>query len=268
MTYTKAKNLDEALTLMGSYSEPILICGSTDIALQLKKKKNESHLIDISALDELAYIKKNTHAIEIGALSTINDILYNQDIQTHLPLLNAVSNLFASHQIRNLATIGGNIANASPVADLIAPLIVLNATLTLSSKEGQRVIKLEDLFCGYKCTKLNHEIIHSIHIPIQEHLWYYRKVGSRERLSISKVSLAIIKTDDTYYISGASLNPYSSRFRHLEALLNQNICSDNAIKEALEKDIHPSGSLRSTKEYRKHVTFNMIKEALVKFNAS
>ncbi len=268
MTYMKAKNLNDALRLITTYPDAILISGSTDMTLQLKTKKSSSAIIDISTLDELSYIQKHTHSIEIGALSTINDILQNSEIKTHIPLLTAVSSHFASHQIRNLATIGGNIANASPVADLIAPLIVLNASLTLRSQEGTRVINLEDLFCGYKCTKLDHEIIHSIHIPLKKHLWYYKKVGSRERLSISKVSIAMIKTNETYAISGASLNPYSSRFTHVEALLNSNDYSDEAIIEALEKDIHPSGSLRSTKAYRKRVAFNMIKEALAKFNAS
>ena len=110
-------------------------------------------------------------------------------------------------------------------------------------------------------------MILGITIPLQKHLWYYKKTGARERLNIAKVSLAMIKNSEGYCISGASLNPYTSRFRHVENLLNSNDFNDEKIKEALEQDIAPSGSLRSTKAYRMRVAFNMIKEALSGFTA-
>ena len=75
----------------------------------------------------------------------------------------------------------------------------------------------------------------------------------------------MVKQDKKYLISGASLNPYVQRFKNLENLLNINNYNDEKIKEAIEKDISPSGSFRSTKEYRYKVLFNMVKEALQKF---
>ncbi len=264
MMYLRAKDLDDAMKLISEHPDFLLMCGSTDVAVGLKKQKTVNGIIDISTLNELQYIKIASNTIHIGALTTITDILESTEVQTHLPLLIAAAEVFASHQIRNLATLGGNIANASPVADLVALLLALNATVILGSQEGERVIGLEDLFCGYKCTKLDHEIILGITIPLQEHLWYYRKTGARERLNIAKVSLAVIKNREGYCISGASLNPYASRFRHVENLLNSGDFNDEKIKEALELDISPSGSLRSTKAYRMRVAFNMIKEALLK----
>lgn len=262
MTYHRAEHLDDAMNLIHKHPDFVLLCGSTDVAVQLKKPKNVNGLIDISALTELQSIEIAPERIYIGALATITDILESVAVRTHLPLLIAAAEVFASHQIRNLATLGGNIANASPAADLTAVLLVLNATLTLGSREGRREIDLEDLFCGYKCTKLDHEMILGITIPLQEHQWYYRKAGARERLNIAKVSLAVIKNSRGYCISGASLNPYAVRFRHVENLLNSGDVSDEKIREALEQDIAPSGSFRSTKAYRKRVVFNMIKEAL------
>ena len=264
MMYLRAKDLDDAMKLIAEHPDFLLMCGSTDVAVELKKQKNVNGIIDISTLNELQYIKIVSNTIHIGALTTITDILESTEVQTHLPLLIAAAEVFASHQIRNLATLGGNIANASPAADLTAALLALNATVTLGSQEGERIIDLEDLFCGYKCTKLDHEIILGITIPLQEHIWYYRKTGARERLNITKVSLAVIKNSEGYCISGASLNPYALRFRHVENLLNSGNFNDEKIKEALELDISPSGSLRSTKAYRMRVAFNMIKEALLK----
>jgi len=268
MIYHRAKDLDNALMLVNDYPQFKVLCGSTDMALQLKNRQNVKGIIDISALRELHYIKTVSNNIHIGALTTITDLLGSAEIRLHLPLLIAVSEVFASHQIRNLATIGGNIANASPAADLTAALLVLNATVILGSQEGQREIDFENLFCGLKCTKLDHEIILGITIPLQKQQWYYRKTGVRERLNIAKVSLAMIKNSEGYCISGASLNPYASRFRHVEKLLNSGNASDEQIKEALEQDIAPSGSFRSTKAYRTRVAFNMIKEAISGFTVS
>ena len=267
MIYFKAKDSGDAMKLMAAHPDFLLMCGSTDMAAGLKKEKKGTGIIDIATLDELRYIERASDTMHIGALSTISDILKARKIQKHLPLLTAAVEVFASHQIRNLATLGGNIANASPAADLVAPLLAYNATVTLGSQEGERIIRLEDLFCGYKCTKLKHEIILSIHIPLTKHGWYYRKTGTRERLNITKVSLAMVRNSEGYAISGASLNPYASRFREVENLLNTTHFNDEKIEEALAQDITPSGSMRSTKTYRMRVAFNMIKEALSKLEA-
>ncbi len=267
MIYYSVKNLDDAFEQVSSNPDFLLMCGSTDVAVMLKKHKDIKGIIDINLLQELRYIETDGKYLRIGALTTITDILEDEKIRKHLPLLGAASELFASRQIRNLATLAGNIANASPVADLIAVLLVLDATVTLGSKEGERVIAIDDLFCGYKCTKFDHEIILSISIPLQEHQWYYRKTGPRERLNISKVSMAVTKKSEGYAVSGASLNPYAVRFRHLEQLLNSGRYSDEEIREALTQDISPSGSFRSTKAYRMRVAFNMLKDALSKIEA-
>jgi len=261
MIYHRAENLADALNLIHQHPDFLLLCGSTDVAVQLNGQKTVKGLIDIGSLNELRTVEIAPESIHIGALATITEIMESAAVRTHLPLLIAASEVFASHQIRNLATLGGNIANASPAADLTAVLLVLNATLTLGSKQGRREIALGELFCGYKCTKLDHEIILGITIPLQAHQWYYRKAGARERLNIAKVSLAVVKNSGGYCISGASLNPYALRFRHVEELLNGGDVSDEKIEKALAEDISPSGSFRSTKAYRTRVAFNMVKEA-------
>jgi CO/xanthine dehydrogenase FAD-binding subunit len=258
----RAKDLDDALMLVESHPDYMVLCGSTDAAVVLKKK-SVSGIIDIHGLSELRYIETVSDEMRIGALTSIADILESDEVKAGLPLLVAASEVFASRQIRNLATIGGNIANASPAADLTAVLLVLNATVTLGSSKGRRVVDLEDLFCGYKCTKLDHEIILDITIPLKKHGWYYRKTGARERLNITKVSIVVLKGEDGYRVSGASLNPYASRFRHVEKLLDGGDVSDEKIMKALEYDIAPSGSFRSTEAYRRRVASNMIKEAFL-----
>jgi len=267
MKYHYAESLEDALALAATHPDFLLMCGSTDVAVTLKKQKTVKGIIDINALDELRYIDRSEKEVRIGALTTITEILEDEKIGRFLPLLTAVSQQFASRQIRNLATLGGNIANASPAADLTAVLLVLDASITLGSTEGERTLALKDLFCGYKCTKLDHEIILSITIPLKQHTWYYRKTGVRERLNIAKAGLAVIKSSSGYAVSGTSLTPYAVRFKQVEQLLNTGEFSEESLQEALAQDISPSGSFRSTKAYRMRVAYNMLKEALSKLEA-
>ncbi len=264
MRYFKAKNRDEALEHLNENPSDYLFCGGTDLALKLKRSSVDG-VIDISALDEFDFIHVDSNEIKIGALTTLSTILENEDIKHQLPILHEASSSFASHQIRNIATIGGNIANDSPVADMIAPLLVLRTTVTLGGLDKERTIPLEELFDGFKHLTLKNEIIISLNIPLQKHQYYYRKVGSREKLNISKLSLAMLKNEDGFFMSGASVNPYITRFFNLEKLLNSAEVDDSKILDTLQKDISPSGSFRSTKEYRVKVMFNMIKDALKSF---
>ena len=258
------KNIDEAVRFIDENPSFTLLHGGSDLALRLKHNSVDG-LIDISHLDTLSYVEKSENSIEIGALTSINTLLKHPDIQRHAAVLAEAAQSFASHQIRNIASLGGNIVNDSPVADLIAPLLVLNTQVTLKSLQGTRTLPLEDLFTGFKSLDLHNEIITAFTIPLIQHTHYYRKVGPRATLNISKVSLAMVKQDNLFFISGASVNPYVARFRHLETLLTSGHYDDEMIEEALAKDIAPSGSFRSSKAYRSHVLFNMLKEALQSF---
>jgi len=268
MTYLRAKNLDEAMALLKRYPDYLLLCGSTDAVLQLRDAPETDGIIDIHAIEELHHIDKGAETFRIGALVTVNDLLHSDEVRARLPLLSACAEDFGSHQIRNLATLGGNIANASPAADLTAALVALDASVTLGAIGGRRTIPLEELFCGYKCTKLAHEIILSVDVPLREHHWYYRKAGARERLNIAKVSIALVKDGDGYRVSGASLGANAVRFRTLESSLNGGQFDDETIRAALEKDTAPSGGYRSTKAYRLRVAFNMVQEALAQLEGA
>ena len=263
MRYIIANTLNDALKLKKENPTFSPLFGGTDTVLKLKTDEIKG-IIDITRLEELKYIDRVNDEIVIGALTTINTIITDNSIHKNIPLLRDAGKEFASHQIRNIASLGGNIANASPVADLIAPLLVLETKVTLQSYQGKRTIPLHQLFLGFKSLDIHDEIITSFTIPIEQHQYYYRKVGVRAKLNISKLSLALVKKNNYFFISGASLNPYIERFTHLETLLNSGNYNDTEIQESLEKDISPSSSFRSTKEYRTKVLFNLIQDALSK----
>ena len=263
MNYLRADTLDKAIRLKSEHPDYLILFGGTDIAVTLQKREVEG-LIDISHLDGLNHIKEYEDFIEIGALCSINTVLESTLIQQHFPLLSKACSLFASHQVRNLASLGGNIVNDSPVADMIAPLLVLECKVVIRGINGHRSIPVEALFVDYKQLDLHNEIISAFHLPKQPHQWYYRKVGARAKLNISKVSLAMVKNSDGFLISGASLNPFVKRFHHLEAYLKHAEYPYPELKEMLQQDIAPSGSFRSSKAYRSHLLYNMLLEALEK----
>ena len=254
----RAKSVEEALELIENYPDFTLFAGGSDVSVHLQEKSIVG-LIDITQIESLKVIKLKSKSIKIGALVTINEILESKEVENHLPLLHKVCETFASHQIRNIATIAGNVINDSPVADMIAPLLVLNARVTLASLSNERSFALEELFDGFKSLKMDREIVLGFELPIVQGSFYYRKVGARERLNITKLSLVMFRTNDNYRVSGASLNSYVKRFKTIEKLLESSCFSQSELIKAIEKDVSP----HSNAEYKKRVLLNMLQEALL-----
>lgn len=261
-----AHSLKEAIRLYKQNPNFALLAGGSDLNVQIFNKsiKHEG-LIALHPIKKLAKIKCTQKSAKIGALCTISDIIDHESIQKHFPLLLEMQNDFASKQIRNMATIGGNIANASPFSDLIPLLLVLNAKIKVISSKGKRTIALKDLYRGYKKLDLNNEILISIILPIKEHQFYYKKIAPRKRLAIAKLSLAVTK-GKKFRVSGSALNSSHRRFKHIEKCFNAKQTSDRALKEAIDQDIAPSTSYRSDPKYKKQVLFNMLKEAIEKLS--
>ncbi len=123
--YLAPNNLDEALKVMAD-GDVTVLCGGTDLALQTDSglRKYAGTLINIRRIDGLAEIDAADGKIRIGALTTVSEIKENQMINELAPVLVAAADQFASDQIRNAASLGGNICNASPAGDMIIPLLV------------------------------------------------------------------------------------------------------------------------------------------------
>ena len=257
MRYIKAETLDDAVSLKSKYTQYIFFSGGSDLSLHLKNSETLG-LIDISHLKSLKGIQEREGRLTIGALTTINDLLESEVVKKRVPLLYSVCETFASHQVRNIATLAGNIVNDSPVADMIAPLLVLRSDVTLYSEQGERTLVLEEIFKAYKSLSIESEILHSFTMEFQSGDYYYRKVGLRNQLNITKVSLVLLKDKTDFILSGASLNPYVQRFFNLEKLLSSGVYDEKSIVHAIEKDTNP----HSQKEYKRQVLFNMLQEAL------
>ena len=278
MEFFKPKNLDELLLKMQESSENrYLLAGGTDINVQIKNGLiKDAEIIYINHLTDLNGIKETDTEISIGATTTYFDILHSRLIEKHLPYFQASLDYFASPLLQTSATIGGNIANGSPTADVMPLLLVLDAELELISKHRTRKVAISDFSFGYKKNVMKtEEIISKIIIKKnteKDFQNFYEKVGARKTLTIAKVALAGLKKETSGKISEiklavGSLNEFARRLPKVEEYLVGKAITEinyNMIDKLLTQEITPITDLRSDQEYRYHVCANLIRTFLNK----
>jgi len=165
-TFLAPRSLAALFAAMAQVPDAILLAGGTDLGLRISKDREALPLvISLEAVDELRRITPAADAIEIGGAVTYTDALPYLD--RHFPSFGALVRRIGSRQIRNLGTIAGNLATASPIGDTIPCLIALDATVTLASRSGQRMLPVESFVTGYRESALAAgEVIAAIRIPL------------------------------------------------------------------------------------------------------
>ena len=164
-TFFAPLTLDELLGLRAKYPEAVLLAGGTDLGLRVSKDRERwPVVISTAAVSELKRIEATPDALEIGSAATYSEVLPHLD--GHCSSFGALMRRLGSRQIRNLGTLAGNIATASPIGDTLPCLIALDATVRLRSQAGARSLPIEDFITGYRTTALAaDEIIERISIP-------------------------------------------------------------------------------------------------------
>jgi xanthine dehydrogenase iron-sulfur cluster and FAD-binding subunit A len=196
-TYHQVTSLDQALHLLHEHqTNTRIMAGGTDLILELERgQRHAQTLIDITRLNDLSAISIENNVIRLGALVTHNQVVTHPDIIAHaLPLAQASWEVGAP-QIRNRATVAGNIITASPANDTITPLIALGASVRLASLSGTRIIPLSEFYTGYRQTVMRpDELLTYIHIPMmpENGRGIFLKLGLRKAQAISVVNVAIM----------------------------------------------------------------------------
>ncbi len=268
-------SLQETLELLNTHDLEI-IAGGTDLMVQRRTWADTSpkfkSTINIINLEELKYIKKESNEIHIGSTTSLTNILHNE----HTPeLLKESIKIIASPALRNIATIAGNIGNASPAADTVPILYLLNAKIVITHLNGDRIIRIEDVILGPRKTILQHnEIITEIIIPLEKFTkTSFVKVGGRKADAISKISFSAAASlnnefiEDIRFVFGA-VGPTMVRSKELEQQLHhktkeQVIDMLPQIIDDYSEIIKPIDDQRSNKEYRKHVALNLLQDFLL-----
>ncbi|MCI0709930.1 MAG: xanthine dehydrogenase family protein subunit M, partial [Chloroflexi bacterium] len=262
--YYSVTTIDEALNLLEQYQDRArIVAGGTDIIIELERGRRQGidTLIDITRVPGLNTITTHNNQIHMGALVTHNQVVDSQHIINNaLPLAQACWEVGAP-QIRNRATVAGNLITASPANDTITPLWALGASVTLQSTSGERVIPLPEFYTGIRETAMRpDEMMREISFnPLGENeRGVFLKLGLRRAQAIAVINVCVILAFDGDVITGArialgSVAPTIVRVPESEAFLRGKTLSDDVIRQtAVEVSQYPRpiDDVRGTAVYR------------------
>lgn len=191
--YAEPRTLAEATALLADGPGPNrLLAGGTDLLVRLKRKQWAAHrVVNLKRIDALRGIIEEEGVTSIGPLTTVEEIVASDTIRRRHPILAEASRQMASAQVRNLATVGGNLANASPAADLAPPLLVLDAEIQATGPRGERTIPIGAFFTGPGKTVLApDEILTRIVVPAARGRGTFIKFSPRNAMDLAIVSVA------------------------------------------------------------------------------
>lgn len=260
----RAANLAEALVMLNDGTKARILAGGTDLIPRLKDGLAlPGPVVDISSLQqELSYIRQQDGMICIGALTTHAAICDSKLAREYIPVLAQACRTVGSLQIRNRASIGGNIANASPAGDTLPALLALDAGLKLVSPGYTRQVQLEDFLIGPGKTLLaDGEIISEIYIPAHSinSKGLFTKFGSRNALIISLASVAVLCDQaGKWRVAYGALSARPIRAYRLEKALNeQKVKVYDELKEIIAPIVEPISDIRASADYRRELAVNL-----------
>jgi len=272
--------VDEALSALGESPGARLIAGGTDALVQSKRSGTKPPLwVSLEAIAELRSVEPSqAGGLSIGAAVTLDELEYSKIILEHAPLLAETAHMMASPPVRSRATVGGNLCNASPAADLAPPMLVHEATALLASASGTRRVPVAELLEGPGHTCCGEaEILVSVEVPKLAGAWgtafEKHQVGLCASLSIVSVAAAVELDSDGLTCTSArialgAVAPTALRLPEVEALLGSNRKLDEAaLAEAGQKASElcaPIDDVRSTCDNRCHIVSTLVPRAVAR----
>ena len=265
--YFAPKTVSELKKIIKKHPNLDFLSGGTDMSLIVtKQKKDIKNIIYLNSIDELDYIKEGNKFIEVGATTPLRK--FELFIKKYYSDFNVILKRYGSVQIRNVATMAGNIATASPIGDSLPLLLSLDASIVVKSFNKQSILSLKDFFISYRKTKLKKgQFISSIRIPIfKKNIFKAYKISKRIDDDISSVcasfNLVILnKKIKNIKIAYGGMAPIPKRAIHCEKILLNSDLSEEIILKAqmsLEKDFQPINDKRASKNYRMEIAKNLL----------
>ncbi|MEO8359410.1 MAG: FAD binding domain-containing protein [Vicinamibacteria bacterium] len=255
----------------------VKVAGTTDL-LVIDHATGRQHdaVLNVLGIAELRGIRIDAVGLSIGAATTFTQIRQSADVVKHAPMLVEAAATIGAAQIQNRATLGGNIANASPAGDSLPALLALNAQLILSGPRGRRTLAYDTFHTDYRKTALAaDELIERIVLPLPAPtVQIFRKVGTRAAQAISKVVIGFSASRDAISshrlmnvrLAMGSVAATPLRLTAVEALIGSGLVSAALADDAaqlVERTIHPIDDVRSTADYRRHVAGQSVRRLLL-----
>ena len=265
--YFSPKNINQLKKVIKENPNSIFLSGGTDLSLQVTKERKEiNNIISLNSIKELKFIKEKNGNIEVGASTSLKE--FELFIKKYYPDFNLILKRYGSDQIRNVGTIAGNIATASPIGDTLPLLLSLDAKIVLQTISNKTVLPLKKFFISYRKTRLKKgEFIHSIIIPIfKKNIFKAYKVSKRVDDDISTVcasfNLEVVNNKiKNVKIAYGGMAPIPKRAINCEKTLVNSSLSEESFNKAmkkLERDFAPIDDVRASKSYRMEIAKNLL----------
>ena len=273
--FTRPRNVSEALAALAHDGCVVPVAGGTNIMVNLKRAPLDADLVvDLSGVEELKSISVNNGRVRLGAGVSFAHLLDWHPGAAIEGLMHPMCVVFAGPLIRNLATVGGNVCDASAAADISPPLLALDAAVELqSAAHGRRTLPLAEFFQGVRRTaRRPDELLTAIEFPqpAEDERWFYYKLGKRKADAISIVSIAITlrleqgKVEHARIALGA-VAPVAMRAPEAESLLQGESLDETVINAAAvvaARESRPIDDFRATGAYRRQMVEALVKRGL------
>ncbi len=267
--YLRPERLDEALALKEKYPDAVVVTGASDIALRVTKRHEFlGQIIDLSDVQELKCTAEDSASVTIGAGLSLTEVL--PMVAQYFPALHEMLKVFGSRQIRNVATLGGNLGTASPIGDTLPVLIAYNARAVLQSVNGKREVPLDEYVVGYRTTvRQKSELISAVIIPKLANGARVRsyKISRRKDLDIATVSAGFRlelnggRTVEAIKLAYGGMAERTRRAVNAEQFLTGRVWNRPAVEEAMNligSEFTPISDARASAEMRRIAARNLL----------
>lgn len=272
LEYHRPASIDEATSLLARFgAKARVVAGATDL---IAERPEVERLVDITSLP-LDYIQKDGAGLRIGTLTTVESLRRSELLNGPYSVLVEVASQFGHRNVRNLATIGGNLCSSVPSADMAPPLMVLGSSAHIASLRGERTVPIEEFFVSVRENALEEdEMLIEVQVPPQPPRTgtAFEKIG-RTSVDIALVNVAVRLTlgeDDVcsdVRIALGSVSPTPMRSARAEGLLRGKRLDEALIDEAAQaasEEIRPISDVRSSAEYRRDASKVLTKRCILR----
>jgi carbon-monoxide dehydrogenase medium subunit len=280
-TYHKPATLLEACKLLESKKNAAAIAGGTDVLVEIKKGlRHNDNIVSLSGIEELKTLEESENQLVIGAAVTHNEIKNSKFINKKFPALVEASSLIGTDQVRNTATVGGNLCTGASCCDMAPVLIASNASAEIFSRNGKRIVSLKEFFVFHKETSIGKgELMTKIIVPFLEPGTgvCFKKFGLRDASSISVASAsAFIKVEDDVCVDSrivvgavAPIPKISNKSSEILNGANVTELSEGTsvlkeVGEAAAEDSLPLDDMRGTADFRRDIVNVLTQRAVIK----
>lgn len=260
------ESVEEAVRILRDQgTAACVLAGGTDVMVRVRRgaiPAGCTTLVSTHRIGGMRGIRREKGELVIGAATTAADLLRDPAVTEHAPILARVADRLASAQIRNVATVGGNLVNASPAGDLINPLLLLDARLILASTAGSRTVPVASFFTGPGATVLRpDELLVDVRfdVPPSDRVFRFEKAGTRPSMECSVITVGLAYTPrqgvpSRVRVSFGAAAPTPLRGARTEAVLEGQRWTPERVEQAVrvaEEEVDPISDVRGSERYRR-----------------